>query len=158
MTTTLTHDDRLAAIEEKVDALARSVAGLSELTSELSTLGGEAFMAATDRLAEAERRGYFDFAKAAAGIADRVVTGYTTEDVEALGDNIVLILNTIREMTQPEVMGMLQTTAHMVREEEPEELGLFGFVRKTRDPQVKRGLGRLVVLLRNLGGPAQGGS
>ena len=157
MTATLTDADRLAAIEDKLERLTTAVDGLSELTSELSALGGDAFMAATERLSEAERRGYFEFAKAAGGVADRIVTGYTPADVDALGDNIVVILNAIREMTQPEVMGMLQRTAHTVREEEPEELGLIGFVRKTREPEVKRGLGRLVVLLRNLGGPARGG-
>ena len=72
MTLTASDTDRLEAIEAKVDALAGSVAALSELTSELSALGGDAFMAATERLAEADRRGYFDFAKAAAGVADQV--------------------------------------------------------------------------------------
>jgi len=158
MTLTATDTDRLAAIEEQVEALAKSVEALSELSSELSALGGEVFMAATDRLAEADRRGYFEFAKAAAGIADRVVTGYDKEDVEALGENIVLILDTVKEMTQPQVMGLLQRTTHTVLEEEPAQLSLFGMLRATRDPEVRRGLGRLVVLLRSLGGPGQGGS
>lgn len=158
MTATMTEADRLAAIEDKLDALTRSLEGLSELTSELSALGGDAFMAATTRLAEADAKGYFEFAKAAASVADRVVTGYDAEDVEALGDNIVLILDTVKEMTQPEVMTMLRRTAHTVAEEEPEPMSLFGLVRATRDPQVKRGLGRLIVLLRSLGGPAEGGT
>ena len=38
-------------------------------------------------------------------IADRVVTEFTEEDVKALGDNVVTILNAVKEMTQPEVMG-----------------------------------------------------
>lgn len=157
MTLTATEADRLAAIEDQLATITSSLESLTELTSELSGLGGDAFMAATERLAEADRRGYFEFAKAAAGIADRIVTGYDTEDVEALGDNVVLILDAVKEMTQPEVMAMLQRTAHTVMEQEPREVSLFGLLKETRDPQVKRGLGRLVALLRSLGGPAQGG-
>ncbi len=157
MTLTATEADRLAAIEEQLATITGSLEKLTELTSELSALGGDAFMAATERLAEADRRGYFEFVRAAAGVADRIVTGYETEDVEALGENVVLILDAVKEMTQPEVMAMLQRTAHTVAEQEPREVSLFGLVRETRDPQVKRGLGRLVALLRSLGGPAEGG-
>ena len=35
---------------------------------------------------------------------------FSKEDVEALGDNIVLILETGKEMTQPEIMQMMQST------------------------------------------------
>ncbi|MDH3729695.1 MAG: DUF1641 domain-containing protein [Acidimicrobiia bacterium] len=157
MTLTATEADRLAAIEEQLATITGSLDKLTELTSELSALGGDAFMAATERLAEADRRGYFEFAKAAAGVADRIVTGYETEDVEALGENVVLILDAVKEMTQPEVMAMLRRTALTVRDEGAEPVSLFGLVRATKDPQVKRGLGRLVALLRSLGGPAQGG-
>ena len=157
MTLTASETDRLAAIEEKVDSLARSVEALAELTSELSALGGDAFMAATERLAEADRRGYFDFAKAAAGVADRVVTSYDVDDVKALGDNVVLILDTVKEMTQPEIMGMLQRTMQTVGEADPEPIGLIGLAKATREPEVKQGLGRLVALLRSLGAQSQGG-
>ena len=33
-----------------------------------------------------------------------MVTSFGEDDVAALGDNVVLILNTLKEMTQPEVM------------------------------------------------------
>ena len=86
---------------------------------------------------------------------DRVVTSYTEEDVEALGDNIVLILNTVKEMTQPEVMSMLQRTFESVQEEEthfeetpPGALALF---REMRDPDVRRGLNKVVSMLRSVG-------
>lgn len=158
MTSTLTEADRLAAIELRLEEVTRSLERVRELTADLSALSGEAFLAAAERLAEADRRGYFEFARATAGIVDRVITSYDEADVEALGENIVLILDTLKEMTQPDVMMMLRQTARTVRAEEPEELSLLGFLRQLRDPQVKRGLGRLVVLMRNLGGPTEGGN
>ena len=105
-------------------------------------------------LAEAEARGYIEFARSGAGVVDRVVTSFSEEDVEALGDNIVLILETVKEMTQPEVMRMMQSTFHEVAEVEDvdgEPPGLFALMREMRDPQVRRGLARLIAVLRSMG-------
>jgi uncharacterized protein YjgD (DUF1641 family) len=114
---------------------------------------GPALEAVTGRLAAADEKGYFAFARAGAGIADRVVTSFTEEDVEALGDNIVLILNTVKEMTQPEVMGMLRRTIHTVQDQDDtgEPPSMFALVKEMRDPQVRRGLARMLAALRSMG-------
>jgi uncharacterized protein YjgD (DUF1641 family) len=103
-------------------------------------------------LVVADQRGYVDFARSGLGIADRIVTEFSSQDVEALGDNIVLILETVKEMTQPEVMRMMRSTVHQVREESPSEPpSLFTLARRLREPNVRRGLDRLLVLLDSLG-------
>jgi uncharacterized protein YjgD (DUF1641 family) len=108
---------------------------------------------ATDRLAELERRGYFDFVRSGAGVIDRIVTTYTEDDVEALGDNIVLILDTVKEMTQPEVMTMLRRTFHTVGDSEAisEPPSTFALLKQMRDPQVRLGLARVLTMLRSVG-------
>jgi uncharacterized protein YjgD (DUF1641 family) len=84
-----------------------------------------------------------------------VVTAFTEEDVEALGDNIVLILQTVREMTQPEVMQMLQRTFTSVQDDEhvepTEPPGAFALLREMRKPEVRRGLSRALHMLSSLG-------
>ena len=125
---------------------------LVELTEDLSPVTRQVMDSATAALAVADQRGYVDFARSGLGIADRIVTEFSSEDVEALGDNIVLILETVKEMTQPEVMRMLRSTVHQVREESPAEPpSLFTLARRLREPNVRRGLDRLVVLLDSLG-------
>ena len=141
--------DALPALEAAVD----QIGPMAELAGTLSELSGPALDAATSRLAEADRKGYFALARGAVGIVDQVVTSFTEEDVAALGDNIVLILNTVKDMTQPEVMGMLRRTIHTVQEqEEPvEPPSMFALLREMRDPQVRRGLGRMLAVLRTMG-------
>lgn len=131
----------------------RQLRPLSELVGAAGELTGDALTAATNKLGEAHERGYFAFAKGVGGIADQVVTSFTEEDVDALGENIVLILNTVKDMTQPEIMGLLQRTIHTVQEqEEPTEPpSVFGLLREMRDPDVRRGLGRLLAVLRSMG-------
>jgi uncharacterized protein YjgD (DUF1641 family) len=126
---------------------------LSELLSEVTSLSGAGMAKLSDTLAEAERRGYFTFAQGGFSIADRVVTSFTEDDVAALGDNVVLILNTVKEMTQPEVMTMLRRTAVTVQHiDEPLAApSALALLRQMRDPEVRRGLARAMTMLRTLG-------
>ena len=107
-------------------------------------------LTAMARLDDLERRGYFGFARGGTEVLDRVVTSFADDDIEQLGDNIVLILNTIKEMTQPEIMRMLQRTAQEVRDAEVEEIGLFRLMWRMRNPAVRRGLSRVLKVLESL--------
>ncbi len=136
-----------AEIEGVLDQLER----LSSLAGDLAELGPAVFLAAADRLDELERRGYFEFVRGGLGVLDRVVTSFGEEDIDQLGDNIVHILHTVKEMTQPEVMRMLQRTARVVREEpDAEAPTLRQLLRDLRDPAVKRGLHRMLTAMRSL--------
>lgn len=137
-----------------LEASLRQLESLAELGRDVAPLSTLAVGALTDRLQTLEDRGYFDFARAGAGVVDRVVTSFTEEDVEALGDNVVLILNTVKEMTQPEVMLFLRRTISTVQaqEESPvEPPSMLGLLREMRDPEVRRGLARLLNMLRSMG-------
>ena len=127
---------------------------LAELYGEAVGLSGPAVQSLVDRLQVAEERGYLDFARSGLGVVDRVVTSFDEDDVEALGDNVVLILETVKEMTQPEIMTMLRRTAHLVNEpglEAAEPPSLLRLLRDMRDPQARRGLARVLAVLRSMG-------
>ena len=131
----------------------RQLEAMAELGRDLAPLSTRAMETLTERLQDLEEKGYFDFARAGVGVVDRVVTSFTEEDVEALGDNIVLILNTVKEMTQPEVMTLLRRTIHTVQEQEEPGAppSMLGLLREMRDPEVRRGLARLLTMLRSMG-------
>lgn len=136
-----------------LDASIRQLESLAELGREAAPLSTLAVGLITQRLQEMEERGYLAFAKSGVGIVDRIVTSYTEEDVEALGDNIVLILDTVKEMTQPEVMTMLRRTFHTVGEPDvsQEPPSTWALLREMKDPQVRRGLARVLTMLRSVG-------
>ena len=122
---------------------------------QLTELSGPVMDILMARMAELEAKGYFTFAQGGLGIVDRVVTSFSEEDLEALGDNVVLILNTVKEMTQPEVMHLLSRTAIEVQEVEDSPAGpppsTFALLKQMRDPDVRRGLARTLTVLRSLG-------
>jgi len=169
MTLTEVKSDRTEGLEAKIDRLTEQVSVLtaeaeerarqrellSGLVEDVVPLGPDALALVTDRLAEAEQRGYFAFARAGAGMADRVITSFDEDDLEQLGDNIVTILQTVKEITQPEMLALLSHMVEAVQsqqryvEAEPDRApSLWDLAKQVRDPDVRRGLARAIGTLR----------
>lgn len=128
---------------------------LTEFVADAGGLTTEAFAKLLAALEDYEQRGYFEFVGAAAGVVDRIVTGFSADDVEALGDNVVLILQTVKEMTQPEIMAILYRMIEAIQrqqaviEAEPEDApGLFTIAKQMRDPEIRRGMSRALNTLK----------
>ena len=138
----------------RLEALMAQLDSMSQLVTEVMPLVGPGMGKLTDVLQQLDEKGYFMFAPGGLEIADKVVTSFDHDDVVALGDNVVLILNTVKEMTQPEVMGMLKRTFVTVQEVEEahvEPPSMFALIREMRDPQTRRGLARVMSMLRTVG-------
>ena len=150
-------EQQLRFLVAEAEERRRSGQAYSELIGDLSPVASQGMASLSRGLAEADARGYVDFARSGMGVVDRVVTSFDQSDVEALGDNIVLILETLKEMTQPEVMEMLKSTVHQVQEaDEPDQPpSLFALLRELRTVEARRGLYRLVVALQSLGASPQ---
>jgi uncharacterized protein YjgD (DUF1641 family) len=139
------------SLEKAVSALETATA----LMGDAAPLSGEVIAALTTRLAALDEKGYFAFARHSAAVLERVVTSFDEDDIDALGDNVVLILQTVREMTQPEVMQMLRRTAtavqaqqHAIESGDEKTPSLWQLLRQMRQPEVRRGLSRAIGMLR----------
>jgi uncharacterized protein YjgD (DUF1641 family) len=142
---------RLLRNTRNLEMMLDQVEGVMELWQDVSPLSKDAFVTLMMRLDEMERKGYFTFVQGGLDMVDRVVTSFTEEDVRQLGENIVLILQTVKEMTQPEIMTMLRNTAHVVKEEEPTGTSLLSIMRQLNDPAVRKGLAKTLQVLKSVG-------
>lgn len=150
----------LARSLPKLQAMLVQLDSLAELTHEVNSIAGAGVGKLSDTLAQAESKGYFTFARHGAEMVDQVVTSFSEDDVVALRENLVLILTTVKELTQPEVMTLLNRTGvslqAMQDDAGSEPPSAFALLRQMRDPQVRRGLGRTLALLRTVGEDAPG--
>lgn len=104
-----------------------------------------------ERLEGLDKRGYVAFGQELMKVLDRIVTGFTVEDVRSLGDNVVTILDTVKSVTQPDVMQIIHEATNAIHEGDVQEHGLFGMLRSTRDKDVRRGLGVVLGVLKHVG-------
>lgn len=147
---------RVARNGRNFEKMLSQLEGLMDLVETLGPLADEAFGKAVAELTEMERKGYFAFARGGAQIMDNIVTSFSEEDVNRLGDNVVLILNTVKDMTQPEIMNFVRNTL-MVTEKEvekPVDITYTGLMRQMRDPEVRRGLALTMRVLHVVGSQA----
>jgi uncharacterized protein YjgD (DUF1641 family) len=124
-----------------------------ELSEDMQELGKQIFNQGVQELDRLEREGYFAFAREGWKIVERIVTEFSEDDVRALADNIVVILKTVRNMTQPEIMAIANQSVDAIRETpaEDEKISTFKLVKEMGSPQVKRGMSRMLNLLKAMG-------
>lgn len=117
----------------------------------------EVFYQAVNTLADLEGKGYFGFARGGKRILDNVITSFTEQDINRLGDNIVLILNTVKDMTQPEIMSFVRNTLLVAEGEiaKPVDISYRGLLRQVQDPAVRRGLALTMRVLHVIGAQAE---
>jgi uncharacterized protein YjgD (DUF1641 family) len=149
---------RLARNGRNFEKMLDQLESLMDLVETLGPLANEAFGKAVTELTEMERKGYFTFARGGMHIVDNVVTSFTEEDVNHLGDNVVLILNTVKDMTQPEIMNFVRDTLLVAEQEidKPVDTSYLGLMRMMRDPEVRRGLALTMRVLHVVGAQAGG--
>jgi len=144
---------KLGEMAPEMERILDTVQSVSGLVEEMGGLSGDAFRLLIEQMEELDRRGYFTWAKGGLEVIDRIISSFDEDDIQALGDNVVLIFEVVKEMTQPEIMRMLQRSARMMREdiEPPKKLSMFRLMREVRDPEVKLAIYRMLTMLKGVG-------
>jgi len=152
---------RLMRNGRNFEQLLDQLEGAMDLIDTIGPLTDEAFFKVVNSLAELEQKGYFTFARGSKRILDNVVTSFSEDDINRLGDNVVLILNTVKDMTQPEIMNFVRNTLIVAEREidKPVDISYRGLFRQIQDPAVRRGLALTMRVLHVIGSQsAQNGS
>ena len=124
-----------------------------DLMKDVGPIANEMIIDGTKQLHEFEQKGYFEFIKEFGAIMDNIVTHYGINDVRMLADNIVTILDTVKNLTQPDMLKSIDTAvkvfANMETENVP-EYSIFRVMREINKPEMKKAWGFLFTFLKNM--------
>ncbi len=126
---------------------------MSDLLKDVQPIANELILDFTKRMHEFEQKGYFDFLSGSAGIVDNVITHFSKEDISLLSENVVPILETIKGITQPEVLSAMNNAVTVFKSMDMNnipEYSIFKAMKELRTPEMKKGLGFMIVFLKNL--------
>ncbi|NOZ45723.1 MAG: DUF1641 domain-containing protein [Chlorobi bacterium] len=126
---------------------------LTDLSKDAMPIVNEMLIDGTKKLNEFEQKGYFDFIQEAGKIIDNIVTHFTTEDIEALADNIVPILETVKKMTQPDLLKSIDNAVKIFSSLETKNIppySVWKLLKEMRTPEMKRSLGIMVQMIKNI--------
>ena len=124
-----------------------------DLMKDMGPVAREVIIDLIKKMHELEQKGYFEFFGAMANVMDNIVSNYSKEDVELLAENIVTILETVKSMTQPEMMRALNNAMNIYQKldvEDIPEYSIFKAMKEMRTPEMKRGIGFMITFLKNL--------
>jgi uncharacterized protein YjgD (DUF1641 family) len=126
---------------------------IRDFVEDVSPLARESIIDFMKKLDDYDRKGYFHFVKELQNVADNVVTSFSKEDVKLLGDNIVTILNTVKNLTQPEMLQAINNALAVYKNIDFEiegKVSLFSLIKDLNSPEAKKGLAVGIQFLKNL--------
>lgn len=126
---------------------------ITDLLKDAGPIVNEVGIDFTNKLHEFEQKGYFEFFKELANVLDKIVSSYPPEDVRALADNVVTILDTVKNITQPDMLNAINNAVSIFKSldtENIQEYSLWKVFREMNTPEMKRGLGFIMTFMKNL--------
>ncbi|MBI5690692.1 MAG: DUF1641 domain-containing protein [Verrucomicrobia bacterium] len=124
-----------------------------EFLQDATPLARQVFTDGLAKLDELDRKGYFAMGRELGRALDNVVTHFTPEDARRLADNIVVMMETLKNLTQPEMLLAVNNAMEIYRKldfQKMQEVSLWGAFRELNQPEMRRALGFLLSFLRNL--------
>jgi TusE/DsrC/DsvC family sulfur relay protein len=144
--------ERLDLLSGQLNVLVERQQKQQEMIEEFTPIVKEMMKTASGKLDALEKEGVIDFGKQLLLVGRKIATSYTADDVRQLGDAVVGILDTVRAMTQPEILSAANEAAQVLqRADETEPMGLVGMVRATRNDDVQRGMAVMMEVLKKVG-------
>jgi uncharacterized protein YjgD (DUF1641 family) len=144
---------RVAQNVGNFNAILDTMGSVLDLLRDAGPIANEVIIDATRKLHEFEEKGYFEFMREFGNIIDNIITYYQVEDARALADNVVVILDTLKNLTQPEMLKSVDNAIRVFSKMEMDDIpsySIFGVMREMNKPEMKKALGFFVTFMKNL--------
>ena len=130
-----------------------SFGSVMDLVKDLEPIANEVIIDATKQLHEFEKKGYFEFIKEFGRIIDNIVTHYGAEDARMLADNVVAMLDVVKNLTQPDMLKSIDNAVRVFASLEMDnipEYSIFKVMREMNKPEMKKSIGFVMMFLKNM--------
>lgn len=124
-----------------------------DLGKEVGPIANEVIIDFTKKMNGLEQKGYFDFIREIGPVIDNVVKGFSPQDLKELANSIVSILSIVKEMTQPEVLNIMQNAIKAFNSMETESVpsySVWKLMREMNSPEMKKALGYGITFMKNV--------
>jgi uncharacterized protein YjgD (DUF1641 family) len=136
-------------INEFLDTLESINDFLKDVTPIVQQVGLDAIK----KMNELDQKGYIEFFKELSKVLENIISHFTPQDVKELADNVVTILETVKGMTQPDMLLAMNNAVNVFKnldKKDIPEYSLWKAMKEMRSPEMKKGLGFMITFLKNL--------
>ena len=125
----------------------------NDLVKDLSPILHQMGLDGIHMMNEFEQKGYFEFFREIMKIMDNVIEHFSVEDVRSLADNAVTILETVKSLTQPDMLKAINSGVVVYKSievEDIQEYSLWKAMKAMNSKEMKRGIGFMITFLQNI--------
>ena len=144
---------RLAQNIGNFNSMLDTLGSAMDLIKDVGPIANEVIIDATRKLHEIEQKGYFEFMREFGRVIDNIVTHYGAEDARMLADNVVAMLDVVKNLTQPEMLKSIDNAVKVFAGLEMEnvpEYSIFKVMREMNKPEMKKAIGFVMMFLKNM--------
>ena len=144
---------RVAQNVGNFNAMLDTLGSAMDLMKDVGPIANEVILDSTKKLNEFEQKGYFEFLREFGHIIDNIVTYYGVEDMRMLADNVVAILDTVKNLTQPDMLKSVDNAVKVFASLEMDnipEYSIFRVMREMNKPEMKKALGFFITFMKNM--------
>jgi uncharacterized protein YjgD (DUF1641 family) len=144
---------RLVKNVNNINDLLATLESANDFVKDVTPILQQVGLDAVQKMNELDKKGYIDFFKQLATILDNIVTHFSAEDVKDLADNIVTILETVKGMTQPDMLEALDNGVKVYKSLDTKDIPeytIWKAMKEMRTPEMRKGLGFMITFLKNL--------
>ncbi len=104
---------RLIRNVDTINELLATLESVNDFAKDVTPILQQVGLDAVQKMNELDKKGYIDFFKELSSVLENIVSHYSAKDVKELADNVVIILETIRGMTQPDMLSAMNNAVHV---------------------------------------------
>jgi len=144
---------RLIRNVDNINEFLDTLESINDFLSDATPIARQVGLDAIEKMNELDQKGYIEFFRELTKIMENVVNHFSVDDVRELADNIVIILETVKGMTQPDVLKAMNNGVDVFKNlntRDIPEYSLWKAMKEMRSPEMRKGLGFMITFLKNL--------
>ncbi len=126
---------------------------IKDFVQDAAPVSRELFNDLMIKLDEMDRKGYFKVLKELSMMTDTFVKHYSTADIRDFGEKIIIILDTVNNVTEPAVLKKLNNIIETLKTtgiEKDKKISAISLIRELNSPESKRSLALLIKVLKSI--------
>lgn len=126
---------------------------IKDFVQDAAPVSRELFNDLMIKLDEMDRKGYFKVLKELSMMTDTFVEHYSTTDIRDFGEKIIIILDTVNNVTDPAVLKKINNIIETMKTTEIEKdkkISAISLIRELNSPESKRSLALLIKVLKSI--------
>ncbi len=144
---------RLIRNIDNINEFLDTLESINDFLKDATPIARQVGLDTIQKMNELDQKGYIDFFKELSKVLENIVSHFSVEDVRDLSNNVVTILETVKEMTQPDMLSAMDNAVNVFKNLDTKDIpeySLWKAMKEMRSPEMKKGLGFIITFLKNL--------